>query len=172
MKANCFSNKNDENWLLLGTKENVGESIWHFVHSKNILKNNLEHPLGGVPRKNVQPKLEKVKIYELYFDDDNNVQKFLRVTIQHKRGWYANYAKYLKNTCDRVVFNKISGLQPANAIKMKSLTSSFKRFCLIFRNSWFKEQFLLTFRAGPYPRHVRFLVRDTLFPIYFSLVQF
>ena len=49
--------------------------------------------------------------------------------------WYANFAKPLRNTCERVVFNKISDLEAVNAVKTKSLRSSFQGFCLHFRNS-------------------------------------
>ena len=37
-------------------------------------------------------------------------------------------------------FNKVWALQPANTIKTKFTSNSFQSFCLLFRNSWFKEQ--------------------------------
>ena len=72
----------------------------------------------------------------------NNIQKILRIRLL---GFFIlNYVKHLRNTCDGVVFNKTSGLQPANTIKMQSLTGSFKGFILFYRNSWFKKQLRFT----------------------------
>ena len=56
-------------------------------------------------------------------------------TIPHERGWYGSFAKLLGNTCEVIAFNKISGLEPANKMKTKPLTSSFQGFRLLYRNS-------------------------------------
>ena len=40
-----------------------------------------------------------------------------------------------------------------NVLNANYLTSSFQEFCLPFRKSYFKEQLLCIYRAGPYPQH-------------------
>ena len=55
--------------------------------------------------------------------------------IPHTRRWYASFVKPLGNACERISFNTISALQPANAIKTKFLANSFHRFSLLSANS-------------------------------------
>ena len=71
----------------------------------------LKKPLGGVLRKKVLLKFEKLRLLGFYHST--------------YRGWYANFVKPLKILVKELIFNKLSALQPANAIKIKFLVNSF-----------------------------------------------
>ena len=59
-------------------------------------------------------------------DNDKNIQKLLRIRLLG----FLLFRIPGRCFCWRVVFGKMSGLQPANVIKTKFLRSSFQRFCL------------------------------------------
>ena len=68
---------------------------------------------------------------------DKNIEKLLQirlfdVLLFHMKG---NIMQFLRNSFERVVYNKMLDLQPENAIKTNSLASSFQRFCLLFSDS-------------------------------------
>ena len=68
---------------------------------------------------------------------DKNIEKLLQirlfdVLLFHMKG---NIMQFLRNSFERVVYNKMLDLQPENAIKTNSLPSSFQRFCLLFSDN-------------------------------------
>ena len=68
---------------------------------------------------------------------DNNIEKLLRIRLLHVLLFHmtGSYFQFSQKHHEKVVSNKISGLQHANVIKTNSLTKSFQEFCRLCRNN-------------------------------------
>ena len=53
---------------------------------------------------------------------------FINLSLKHIA---VIFAEFLKHICERVNFNKVTGLQPATLVTINTFTGIFQGFCLI-----------------------------------------